>query len=55
MVLVLKAPQIIPKVEEAMKTQTELKITVESFQRRENKIFTSERSGVEIDTEVICV
>lgn len=52
MVLILKAPAIIPKVQEAMTLKTDLKITIDSFQKRDNKVFTSDRSGVEIDTEV---
>jgi len=46
MVLILKAPAIIPKVQEAMSLKTDLKITIESFQKHHNKMFTSDRSGM---------
>lgn len=49
---VLKTPEMIKQVSAAATSGTGTKITIESFQKRENAIFTSERSAIELDTQV---
>ena len=39
----------------AAANETPTKIIIESFQKRDNALFTSDKSTVELDTEVIFV
>ena len=44
---------MIPQVQAAIKDNATAKITIENFQKRDGIIFTSEKTSVEIDTEVL--
>ena len=49
---VLKTPEMIKQVQKAVEQNKFTKIIIESFQKRDGIIFTSERSSVELDDEV---
>ena len=50
---ILKNPDMIQQIRTALADNTMTKITIENFQKRDGVIFTSEKSSIEIDTEVI--
>ena len=43
---------MIRQVIAAASSETAMKITIKNFQKRENAIFTSDRSSIELDTQV---
>ena len=52
MMCVLKTPEMIKQVQKVVEQNKFTKIIIESFQKRDGIIFTSERSSVELDDEV---
>jgi len=51
---ILKTEVMIKQVCSAAASGIPTKITIESFQKRDKAIFTSDRSTVELDTQVKC-
>ena len=49
---ILKCSDMIKQVNRAMSENEMVKITIENFQKRDGILFTSEKSSIEIDTEV---
>ena len=50
---ILKNPEMIQQIKKAVADNPMTKITIENFQKRDGVIFTSGKSSIEIDTEVI--
>ena len=50
---ILKNPDMVQQIKRALADNPMTKITIENFQKRDGVIFTSEKSSIEIDTEVI--
>ena len=48
----MKTSEMIKQILSAASTGTATKITIENFQKREDAIFTSHLSAIELDTEV---
>ena len=51
---IMKTSEMIKQVCAAASSGIGTKITIESFQKRENAIFTSHLSEIELDTQVKC-
>ena len=49
---ILKNPDMIQQIKKAVADNPMTKITVKNFQKQDGVIFTSEKSSIEIDTEV---
>ena len=50
---IMKTPNMIKQVQKAMDNgMSETKIIIESFQKRDDALFTSDKSTIELDTEV---
>ena len=49
---IMKTSEMIKQILSAASTGTATKITIENFQKREDAIFTSHLSAIELDTEV---
>ena len=49
---IVKVSAMIKQIEQAMKTTVPTKITIENFQKRDGKIFTSESTLIELDNTV---
>ena len=52
MLCILKSSDMVKQVKRAMLENEMVKITIENFQKRDGILFTSEKSSIEIDTEV---
>ena len=49
---IMKCADMIKQLQAAVREDSVTKITIENFQKCDNIIFTSEKSSIEIDTEV---
>ena len=49
---IMKTSEMIKQILSAASTGTATKITIENFQKREDAIFTSHLSAIELDTQV---
>ena len=52
MCCIIKVPAMINQIHQVVKANTPTKITVENFQKRQGKIFTSESTIIELDNTV---
>ena len=52
MCCIIKVPVMINQIHQVVKANTLTKITVENFQKRQGKIFTSESTIIELDNTV---
>ena len=48
----VKVPTMINQIQQTMKSRIPTKITMENFQKRDGKIFTSETTVIELDDTV---
>ena len=48
----IKVPAIIDQIQQSVKSRTLTKITLENFQKRQGKIFTSETTVIKLDDTV---
>ena len=51
---IMKTSDMIKQILSAASTGTATKMTIENFQKREDAIFTSHLSDIELETEVKC-
>ena len=52
MMCIVKVPAMIQQIQQAVKSSIPTKITIENFQKRDGKIFTSESTVIELDNTV---
>ena len=48
----IKVPAMIDQIQQSVKSMTATKITLENFQKRQGKIFTSETTVIELNDTV---
>ena len=53
MTCILKTPNMLKQIQKAVEEKTPTKLIIESFQKRDGLIFTSERTSLELDVEVL--
>ena len=53
MTCILKTPNMLKQIQKAVEEKTPTKLIIESFQKRGGLIFTSERTSLELDVEVL--
>ena len=53
MTCILKTPNMLKQIQKAVEDKTPTKLIIESFQKRDGLIFTSERTSLELDVEVL--
>ena len=53
MTCILKAPNMLKQIQKSVEDKTPTKLIIESFQKRDGLIFTSERTSLELDVEVL--
>ena len=49
---IIKVTAMISQIQQAVNTSTPTKITIDNFQKRQKKIFTSESTYIELDNTV---
>ena len=52
MTCILKTQNMLKQIQKAVEDKTPTKLIIESFQKRDGLIFTSERTSLELDVEV---
>ena len=52
MTCILKTPNMLKQIQKAVEDKTPTKLIIESFQKRDGLIFTSEQTSLELDVEV---
>ena len=53
MTCILKTPNMLKQIQKAVEEKTSTKLIIESFQKWDGLIFTSERTSLELDVEVL--